>query len=194
MATLLTPSHTITTPGGEAGATGGESGGESGPTLAPPARIALAALRVLVAWTFIWPFLDKLFGLGFSTPSAKSVVNGGSPTEGFLLHGTKGPFAHTFDSVAGAGWLDLIFMTGLLGIGLAFLLGIGTRIAAASCAMMMGFMWLVTMLPATNPLTDDHWILAVAGAVVATTAAGDHFGLGRAWRRTALVRRYRFLI
>lgn len=38
--------------------------------------------------------------------------------------------------------------------------------------MMMGFMWLV----------------------VVTTAAGDHFGLGRAWRRTALVRRYRFLI
>lgn len=85
-------------------------------------------------------------------------------------------------------------MTGLLGIGLAFLLGIGTRIAAVSCAMMMGFMWLVTMLPETNPVTDNHWILAVAGAAVAATAAGDHFGLGRAWRRTALVRRYRFLI
>ncbi|WP_327256281.1 hypothetical protein [Streptomyces sp. NBC_01244] len=87
MATLLTPSHKITA----AGAPAGPTGGESGPTLALPARIALAALRVLVAWTFIWPFLDKLFGLGFSTPAAKSVINGGSPTEGFLLHGTKGP-------------------------------------------------------------------------------------------------------
>lgn len=190
MAILLTPPRKITTTGPAVGA----AGGEIGTTPRPAARAALAALRVLVAWTFLWPFLDKLFGLGFSTPSAKAVINGGSPTEGFLLHGTKGPFAHTFDAVAGAGWLDLIFMTGLLGIGLAFLLGIGTRIAAVSCAFMMGFMWLVTMLPATNPLTDDHWILAVAGAVVATTAAGDHFGLGRTWRRTALVQRYRFLI
>lgn len=194
MTTLLTPTDKITKAGPADGPAEDANGRATDATPALAPRTALAALRVLVAWTFLWPFLDKLFGLGFSTPSAKSVVNGGSPTEGFLLHGTKGPFAHTFDSVAGAGWLDLIFMTGLLGIGLAFLLGIGTRIAAVSCAMMMGFMWLVTMLPATNPLTDDHWILAVAGAVVATTAAGDHFGLGRAWRRTALVRRYRFLI
>lgn len=48
--------------------------------------------------------------------------------------------------------------------------------------------------PETDKGTADHWILAVAGAVVATTAAGNHFGLGRAWRRTALVRRHRFLI
>ncbi|MFD6885734.1 hypothetical protein [Streptomyces sp. NPDC059957] len=49
MATLLAPSRKITATGPAAGATGGESG----PTLALPARIALAALRVLVAWTFI---------------------------------------------------------------------------------------------------------------------------------------------
>ncbi|MCX4782599.1 hypothetical protein [Streptomyces sp. NBC_01264] len=53
MAALLTPPHKITTPGAAAWATGAENGGESGPTLALPARIALAALRVLVAWTFI---------------------------------------------------------------------------------------------------------------------------------------------
>ncbi|MCY0928641.1 hypothetical protein OTB20_21020 [Streptomyces sp. H27-H1] len=48
--------------------------------------------------------------------------------------------------------------------------------AAAACAMTMGFMWLVTMPPSANPLTDDHWILAVAGAVVATTAAATTSG------------------
>ncbi|MFJ8041763.1 hypothetical protein ACIRBX_14825 [Kitasatospora sp. NPDC096147] len=157
------------------------------------ARYALAGLRVLVGWTFLWPFLDKMFGLGFATKSASAVVNGGSPTEGFLLHGTQGPFAHVFDSVAGSPVLDALFMTGLLGIGLAFLLGIGTRIAAASATLMMAFMWLVTLQPATNPVTDDHWMIAGAAIVLATTAAGDHLGLGRRWKATPLVRRFRWL-
>ncbi|MER6105275.1 hypothetical protein ABT115_23940 [Streptomyces sp. NPDC001832] len=159
-----------------------------------PARGALAALRILLAWTFIWPFLDKVFGLGFSTKSADAVINGGSPTEGFLLYGTKGPFGHIFDSVAGGPFLDVLFMLGLLGIGLAFLLGIGIRVAAVSCAVMTGFMWLVTLQPANNPITDDHWMLALAGIVIATTHAGDFFGLGRKWKEFRLVRRYRWLV
>ncbi|MER7762077.1 hypothetical protein [Streptomyces sp. NPDC097619] len=156
-------------------------------------RISLAALRALLAWTFLWPFLDKLFGLGFATPSEKSVLNGGSPTEGFLFHGTKGPFAHAFDSVAGAWWLDLLFMLGLLGVGLAFALGIGMRAATAACALMMASMWLVTLQPATNPITDDHWMIALAAVVLTVCRAGDHFGLGAAWRRTPLVRRFGLL-
>lgn len=158
------------------------------------ARGALVALRLLVAWTFIWPFLDKVFGLGFSTEPKGSVLNGGSPTAGFLLHGTKGPFAHVFDSVAGAVWLDALFMLGLLGVGLAFLLGIGTRVAAVSCTLMMAFMWLVTLLPAANPVTDAHWMIAIASIVVAATGAGDTLGLGRWWKGLALVRRFPWLV
>ncbi|MGW4646179.1 hypothetical protein [Kitasatospora sp. NPDC004289] len=157
------------------------------------ARGALVALRILIAWTFLWPFLDKMFGLGFATKSAAAVVNGGSPTEGFLLHGTQGPFAHLFDSVAGSPVLDALFMAGLLGVGLAFLFGIGTRVAAASATLMMAFMWLVTLQPATNPITDDHWMIAIGAIVVALTAAGDHLGLGRRWKATPLVRRFPWL-
>ncbi|WP_424210915.1 hypothetical protein ACN20G_01780 [Streptomyces sp. BI20] len=154
------------------------------------ARATLAALRVLVAWTFLWPFLDKLFGLGFATKAGKSVLDGASPTAGFLLHGTKGPFAHSLDSVAGAWWLDLLFMTGLLGIGLAFLLGIGMRIAAVSNALMMAFMYLVSLWPDTNPITDSHWMIALAGAALVVTRAGDMYGFGKVWRQSPLVRRF----
>ncbi|MCF2529527.1 DoxX family membrane protein [Yinghuangia soli] len=159
----------------------------------PFARRALAALRILLGWMFLWPFLDKLFGLGFSTESAKAVVNGGSPTEGFLKFGTQGPFAHMFDSVAGAWWLDAVFMLGLLGIGVALIAGIGLRIAAVSCTLMMLFMYLVTLQPATNPIVDSHWLMAIAAIVAAATYAGNTWGLGRRWGSTALVRRYAWL-
>ncbi|MFF0746456.1 DoxX family protein [Streptomyces sp. NPDC004111] len=158
------------------------------------ARAALVGLRLLVAWTFLWPFLDKVFGLGFATKSEAAWINGGSPTEGFLLHGTQGPFAHVFDGVAGAPWLDVLFMVGLLGIGLAFLLGVGTRVAAVSCTAMMAFMYLVSLWPASNPVTDSHWMIALAGIAVAATGAGDTWGLGRPWKNLALVRRHRWLI
>ncbi|MFD6433951.1 hypothetical protein [Streptomyces venezuelae] len=157
------------------------------------ARGALVAMRLLLAWTFIWPFLDKMFGLGFATERDAAVIKGGSPTEGFLLHGTQGPFARAFDSVAGTVWLDTTFMLGLLGIGTAFLLGIGMRIAAVSCTLMMAFMWLVTLQPEANPVTDTHWMLATAAIVLAATRTGDTAGLGRWWRGLITVRRFPWL-
>ena len=29
----------------------------------------LALARIGMAWSFLWPFLDKTFGLGYATPS-----------------------------------------------------------------------------------------------------------------------------
>lgn len=165
-------------------------GFRSGPPVrSPAARGTLTAMRLLLAWTFIWPFLDKMFGLGFGTKSGQGVVDGGSPTLDFLEFGTKGPCKDLFASVAGAVWLDALFMFALLGIGLAFLLGIGLRVAAAGNLVLMFLMWLVTLRPAWNPVTDGHWLLALAGLVVAATHSGDTFGLGRWWKSLDPVRR-----
>ncbi|MFB7518211.1 hypothetical protein [Streptomyces sp. NPDC056144] len=157
-------------------------------------RRLLAASRVLVGFFFLWPFLDKLFGLGKSTPSAGAWVNGGSPTEGFLLHGTQGPFAHVFDSVAGTWWLDTLFMAGLLGVGLAMILGIGMRVAAVSGTLMMAFMWLTTLWPGTNPFMDSHWMIALVLLITAATGAGSYYGLGAKWAQLPIVRNNRWLI
>jgi thiosulfate dehydrogenase (quinone) large subunit len=117
---------------------------------APPARGAavtsitakfLAVFRVAVGFVFLWAFLDKTFGLGYATPSAKAWINGGSPTKGFLSGVAAGPLESTFHSWAGAPWADWLFMAGLLGIGLALTLGVALRIAAASGTVMMLFMW-----------------------------------------------------
>jgi thiosulfate dehydrogenase (quinone) large subunit len=49
------------------------------------ARYLLAGIRIGLGWIFLWAFLDKVFGLGYATTSAKSWLNGGSPTNGFLV-------------------------------------------------------------------------------------------------------------
>ena len=50
----------------------------------PSARIVLAALRIVVGFIFLWTFLDKTFGLGFSTPRQMAWINGGQPAQGFI--------------------------------------------------------------------------------------------------------------
>ena len=70
---------------------------EHGTTTPSEGRSALldriwALGRIGLGWTFLWAFLDKVFGLGFSTPSDRSWLSGGSPTEGFLANSAAGPF------------------------------------------------------------------------------------------------------
>lgn len=81
--------------------------------------------------------LDKLFGLGRATPAEGAWVNGGSPTAGFLGNAPTGPFASSFNSIAGAAWADWLFRAALLGVGTALILGIGVRIAAISGGLLL---------------------------------------------------------
>src|SRR5699024_4972259 len=87
---------------------------------------------------------------------------------------------------------DVLFMLGLLGVGVAFMLGIGTRLAAVSAAAMYTLMYLAAFPIASNPLYDTHLLMAVAVIAMAGLAAGDHVGLGKQWHR--LVRGNRFLL
>jgi thiosulfate dehydrogenase (quinone) large subunit len=164
----------------------------------------LAFFRVVLGVEFLWAFLDKTFGLGYATPSARAWINGGSPTKGFLSNVAVGPFEATFHSWAGAAWADWLFMIGLLAIGLALILGIGLRLAAVSGTLMMLLMWaaewpLAKVTSAgepsmsTNPIVDYHIIYALALIALALTYAGHTWGLGRRWAGLPLVRRNRWL-
>src|SRR3989344_489551 len=79
-------------------------------------------LRLVMGLIFLWAFVDKLFGLGFATKSENSWLNGGSPTSGYLLNATHGPFAEFFKSLAGVAVVDWLFMVGLLFVGLTLLI------------------------------------------------------------------------
>jgi thiosulfate dehydrogenase [quinone] large subunit len=165
----------------------------------------LAVFRVVLGFEFLWAFFDKTFGLGYATPSARAWINGGSPTKGFLSRVAVGPLEGTFHAIAGAAWADWLFMLGLLGIGIALVLGIGLRAAAVSGTLMMLLMWaaewpLAKVTSAgeptmsTNPIVDYHIIYALALIALAVTLAGNVWGLGRLWARLPFVQRNRWLI
>lgn len=154
--------------------------------------IAIAALRIGLGFVFLWAFLDKTFGFGYATPSAKSWINGGSPTNGFLKGVEVGPLQSFFNTIAGTWWANILFMGGLLAIGLALILGVGLRLAAGAASLMMAMMWAAEWPLAqftstgaangsSNPLTDYHVIYALAAIVLAVIGAGNYFGFGRWW-------------
>ena len=160
--------------------------------LGAPTRYLLAGIRVALGWVFLWAFLDKLFGLGHDTTAAKSWLNGGSPTKGFL-GSSKGPFADFFHSIAGNGVVDVLFMAAMLALGVALVLGIGMRIAAVVGALVTVLMWATVLPPASNPFMDDHLIYAAVLIVLALLGAGNTLGLGRRWAATPLVQRLSWL-
>lgn len=166
---------------------------------------ALAVLRISLGFVFLWAFLDKTFGLGYSTPSARAWIHGGSPTKGFLSSVELGPFQSAYHSMAGTWWADWLFMVGMVGMGIALIAGIGLRIAAVAAVVMMGLMWFAEFPFAqhtstgaasgsTNPLTDYHFIYAFLAVVLALAYAGHTWGLGRRWAKLRFVRRNRWLI
>ena len=173
------------------------------------ARKGLAVLRLAYGVTFLWAFFDKLLGLGFHTGAitneegvrtgidfmAKDAawLNGGSPTEGFLMFGVPAhnPFKDIFNNMAGQPiWVDWLFMLGLLGIGVALFTGVGVRIAAGAGVLLYTLMYLASIPLDNNPVVDDHMIGAIVVVVLALTLAGDTWGFGRQWARTNLVRKY----
>lgn len=130
---------------------------------------ALALTRILVGFVFLWAFFDKLLGLGFATKPAAAWVAGGSPTTGFLKFGVNAhsPLHDFFVGLAGNGWVDWLFMLGLLGIGVALVLGIGLRVAAVTGTVLLFMMWAAEVPLENNPLIDEHIVYAAVLWVVA---------------------------
>ena len=172
------------------------------PTPAP--HRAVDVLRIALSFIFLWPFLDKLFGLGYSTAGAKAWISGGSPTKGFLGHVETGPFQSAFRSIAGATWADALFMLGLLGIGAALLTGIALRLTAVAGTVLLILMWAAewplarfdstgTATSSTNPFLDDHLVFAICLVVIATLGTASTWGLGKWWASRPIVQRSSFL-
>lgn len=143
-------------------------------------------LRMSMGWIFLWPFLDKLFGLGFATAPENAWIAGGSPTSGFLLHATAGPFASIFQALANNPVVDWLFMLGLLGVAITMFLGVAIRFGSYVGALILFLMWLAVLPPQHNPFLDDHIIY---GLVFLLLAYSKHtHTLGKWWSKTAVVK------
>jgi thiosulfate dehydrogenase [quinone] large subunit len=159
----------------------------------PRGRYALAVLRLATGFIFLWAFFDKTFGLGFATPPERAWINGGTPSQGFLnSDAVTGPLKPFFVGIASPA-TDVLFMLGMLGIGVAVMLGIGLRVSAVAGTILMVLMYLAEWpfavgTGSTNPVVDYHIIYALALIVVAATAAGDTWGVGSWWKSLPFVR------
>jgi thiosulfate dehydrogenase (quinone) large subunit len=172
--------------------------GASRPVVSRWAIIGLVGLRLAIGFEFLWAFLDKTFGLGYATASTDAWVNGGSPTNGFLAGANVGPFQGIFRSLAGVPGMDWLFMIGLLGIGVALILGVAIRPAAFSGVLMLTMMWAAVWVPAkmaggqpsgsNNPLVDDHIVSIFALIVLAALATWGAGYLGRKWAALPIVK------
>lgn len=174
---------------------------ESSPNTHRAAHIALGVLRIIIGWTFLWAFVDKVFALGYSTgvdPVTGKVdrfgdaawLHGGSPTLGFLKFGADGPFNGFYHAIAGTTLADWGFMFGLLAIGVSLTFGVFNRLGTIAGVAMYLMMWTVVMPPANNPVADDHLLGAAAVLVLGLYGAGRYLGLAGWWNDQDLVKKY----
>ena len=89
-------------------------------------------IRILLGFIFLWAAVDKIFGLGFSTPPEEAWIAGVSPTFGYLKFATYGPFSGMMQAMAGNPVVDVLLVGGQLLVGLALILGIGVKVAGYS--------------------------------------------------------------
>lgn len=151
---------------------------------------AWTVLRLLLGWSFLWAFFDKMFGLGFATCRAEegssidyvcsaAMVKGGSPTFGFLTFATEASHTGSWfawmapsapDAINAA---DVMFMAALLCLGVALMAGVFTRTAGIGGAVLMLFMFLASeVFPEQNPVNSSHIIEMVALLGIATVGPG----------------------
>jgi len=156
-------------------------------------QYAWVGVRVALGWVLLWAFLDKLFGFGYATASSRAWVNGGSPTSGYLEFAVSGPLSDFYQGLAGNLAVDALFMTGLVAIGVALILGVGVRIAGYSGALLMLMLWSTHLPPENNPIVDDHIVYAILFLAMTVVKPGKWYGLGRWWANTPLVKRFPIL-
>lgn len=160
----------------------------------------LAVARISLGLTMLWAFFDKLWGLGFSTcrdaktgvvtqMCSKAWVNGGSPTTSFLKLATKGPLASFYHGLAGNGFIDVLFMAGLLLIGLALVTGIGMKIATFTGSLLFLMMWSAVLPPANHPFLDDHIVYIIVLWALYTSNSQQKWGLRDWWVKQDLVKK-----
>lgn len=80
-------------------------------------------------------------------------------------------FAELFQSLAGVGIVDWLFMLGLLFVGLTLALNKFVKWGSVVGSVMLILMYLSVLPPENNPLIDDHIIYIIILYLLATRAS-----------------------
>ena len=152
----------------------------------------LAVLRIAIGWMMLWPFFDKLLGLGFQTPSGSGFIDGESPSD-FVDLVAGGIFKDLFTALGGNLAIDILFMAALLILGLTLILGIASKLTTLAMTAFLILMYMLHVPPTDNPLIDYHitWILALWA--VYYLGGYERFSIKREWESFSLVQRFPIL-
>ena len=155
-------------------------------------QYCLAVFRILVGWTMLWAFFDKMFGLGFETPAGSGMIDGASPSS-FVIYVADGIFKDFYDSLAGNQIIDIILMLGLLVLGITLILGIASKLSTIGITAFLLIMYSLQIPPKDNPIID-HRIIMAAGMIATYFLGGfDKLSLNSRWKETWLVKRFPIL-
>ena len=153
---------------------------------------ALAILRIILGWMFLWAFFDKLFGLGFSTPAGSGMIDGGSPSS-FVVYVTGGIFGDLFNNLAGNGFIDILMMLGLLALSISLILGITSKLGTFGAILFCVMMFLLHVPPSDNPIVDYHIVYVIAILAVYWLGGFGRLSLYDKWMSMGIVKRFPIL-
>ena len=157
--------------------------------ISSPESSVWVLLRVILGWLYLWAFFDKTFGLGFATAAENAWLAGGSPTFGFLTYATKGPFAELFQSLAGSQVVDMLFMLGILFVGVSLVSGVAVRLGALTGATFSILFYVAGFMPPEhNPVVDEHIVYLILFLYLVYAAPSSQYDLSQWWRRLPIVR------
>ena len=153
---------------------------------------ALAVLRIMIGWLFLWPFFDKLFGLGFQTEHGKGMIDGGSPSS-YVEYMTRGPFEAVFKAIAGNAFIDYLMMAALLILGITLIFGIASKLTTIGASAFVLIMFCIELPPTDNPLFDYHITWIAAFIVILYLGGFERLSVYRWWKELPIVKRFPIL-
>ena len=152
----------------------------------------LACFRILVGWLFLWPFFDKIFGLGFQTPKGQGWIDGVSPSSQ-VMYVADGVFEDFYNAIAGNLLIDILFLMALLIIGITLIIGIASKLTTLFSIMFLVVMYTLCIPPVDNPIIDYHLVLCT-GLLAAYFLGGyGKLSLYDKWKDFFLVKRFPIL-
>jgi len=155
-------------------------------------RYALAVLRIGMGWMLIWSFIDKIFGLGFQTPSGGGWIDGVSPSS-YVAWIAKGPLADFYVSIGGNVFVDVLMMAALLCIGMTLIFGFASKICTVANIAFLLVMFSIELPPSDNPILNYKILLAIASPAIYYLGGFEKLSIYSWYKELAIVKRFPIL-
>jgi thiosulfate dehydrogenase [quinone] large subunit len=162
---------------------------------------ALAALRVVLGWGFLYAGLSKFLMIGTTTafsaagylkfgtlgtwPGVAAAADGAPPV---IVNPTHGFWVSLAANTSVVEFINFLVVFGEIAIGACLIVGLATRFSGLMGALMMG-LFTIASWDFAHGLVNETLIYAAAALVIAVTRAGLAYGLDGVLDKVSFVSR-----